>query len=56
MAQRANMIPINEDVTLIDDAGASTCYLVTGAAAVKAGVSEGAASRKRSPIAFAFDD
>ncbi len=30
MAQRANIIPINEDVTLIDDAGSSTCYLVTG--------------------------
>jgi len=30
MARRANLIPINEDVTLIDDAGESTCYLVTG--------------------------
>ncbi len=30
MTRRANLIPINEDVTLIDDAGQSTCYLVTG--------------------------
>ena len=30
MARRANLVPINEDVTLIDDAGESTCYLVTG--------------------------
>ncbi len=30
MARRANLIPINEDITLIDDAGESTCYLVTG--------------------------
>lgn len=30
MMRRANLIPINEDVTLIDDAGESTCYLVTG--------------------------
>jgi hydroxyacylglutathione hydrolase len=30
MARRANIIPINENVTLIDDAGESTCYLVTG--------------------------
>ena len=30
MASRANMIPINENITLIDDAGESTCYLVTG--------------------------
>ena len=30
MTCRANLIPINEDVTLIDDAGESTCYLVTG--------------------------
>ena len=30
MPRRANIIPINDNVTLIDDAGASTCYLVTG--------------------------
>lgn len=30
MPRRANIIPINDSVTLIDDAGASTCYLVTG--------------------------
>ncbi len=30
MARRANLVPINEDVTLIDDAGESTCYLITG--------------------------
>ncbi|NLG23735.1 MAG: MBL fold metallo-hydrolase, partial [Clostridiales bacterium] len=30
MARRANIIPIDDWVTLIDDAGESTCYLVTG--------------------------
>ncbi len=30
MARRANVKRINEDVYLIDDAGESTCYLVTG--------------------------
>ena len=30
MASRENIVPINENVTLIDDAGESTCYLVTG--------------------------
>ncbi len=30
MARRANIVRVNEDVYLIDDAGESTCYLVTG--------------------------
>ena len=30
MARRANIVRINEDIILIDDAGDSTCYLVTG--------------------------
>ena len=30
MERRAKCIPINKDITLIDDAGDSTCYLVTG--------------------------
>ncbi len=30
MPRRARIVPINESITLIDDAGASTCYLVTG--------------------------
>ena len=30
MATRANVVNINEDIILIDDAGDSTCYLVMG--------------------------
>ena len=30
MARRANIIRVNEDIILIDDAGDSTCYLVMG--------------------------
>ena len=30
MARRANIVRVNEDIILIDDAGDSTCYLVTG--------------------------
>ena len=30
MARRANIVRINEDIILIDDAGDSTCYLVMG--------------------------
>ena len=30
MARRANIVRVNEDIILIDDAGDSTCYLVMG--------------------------